>query len=84
VDRIVAVGDVHGDVDALRSCLRLSSLIDDKDQWIGGNTHFVQVRLQVQGPGFWGVEVSGLRWIRRKTQWVGLMRRRSRQSFPQR
>jgi len=34
---------VHGDVDALRSCLRLSSIIDDKDQWIGGDTHFVQV-----------------------------------------
>ena len=43
VDRIVAVGDVHGDVEALRGCLKIAKLIDDKDSWIGGNTHFVQV-----------------------------------------
>eukprot|EP00284_Hemiselmis_tepida_P002751 CAMPEP_0174951794 /NCGR_PEP_ID=MMETSP1355-20121228/95039_1 /TAXON_ID=464990 /ORGANISM="Hemiselmis tepida, Strain CCMP443" /LENGTH=517 /DNA_ID=CAMNT_0016199471 /DNA_START=211 /DNA_END=1764 /DNA_ORIENTATION=+ len=43
VDRIVAVGDVHGDVDALRGCLLMAELIDEDDQWIGGDTHFVQI-----------------------------------------
>jgi len=43
VDRIVAVGDVHGDVDALRGCLLMAKLIDEDDKWIGGETHFVQI-----------------------------------------
>ncbi|WP_141591883.1 metallophosphoesterase [Myxococcus sp. AB056] len=42
VERVVAVGDVHGDVDALKEVLRLAGLIDAKDRWIGGKTHLVQ------------------------------------------
>lgn len=42
VERVVAVGDVHGDVDALREVLRLAGLIDKKDRWIGGKAHLVQ------------------------------------------
>ncbi|XXF75137.1 metallophosphoesterase [Myxococcaceae bacterium GXIMD 01537] len=42
VERIVAVGDVHGDVDALKEVLRLAGLIDAKDRWSGGKTHLVQ------------------------------------------
>eukprot|EP00281_Chroomonas_sp_CCMP1168_P035970 CAMPEP_0206242846 /NCGR_PEP_ID=MMETSP0047_2-20121206/17276_1 /ASSEMBLY_ACC=CAM_ASM_000192 /TAXON_ID=195065 /ORGANISM="Chroomonas mesostigmatica_cf, Strain CCMP1168" /LENGTH=531 /DNA_ID=CAMNT_0053667895 /DNA_START=77 /DNA_END=1672 /DNA_ORIENTATION=+ len=42
-ERIVAVGDVHGDVEALRGCLKIAKLIDDDDNWIGGKTHFVQI-----------------------------------------
>jgi hypothetical protein len=41
--RIIAVGDVHGDVYALRSCLRIANLIDDSDKWIGEDTHLVQL-----------------------------------------
>lgn len=42
-DRIVAIGDVHGDVDALRTALRSARVLDDRDAWAGGNTVLVQV-----------------------------------------
>ena len=41
-DRIVAVGDVHGDLDATRRALRLAGLIDADDHWTGGTTVLVQ------------------------------------------
>ena len=34
--RVVAIGDVHGDLEALRSCLRVSGLVDRDDRWIAG------------------------------------------------
>lgn len=40
--RIVAVGDVHGDYAAYAAILRAARLIDDRDRWIGGNAVFVQ------------------------------------------
>lgn len=42
VERVVAVGDVHGDVDALKEVLRLAKLIDEKGRWSGGKAHLVQ------------------------------------------
>lgn len=42
VPRIVAVGDVHGDIDAARRALRLAGAIDDRDRWIGGRLVVVQ------------------------------------------
>ncbi len=42
VERVVAIGDVHGDVDALKEALRLAGLIDDKEHWSGGKAHLVQ------------------------------------------
>jgi hypothetical protein len=42
VERIVAVGDVHGDVEALRDVLELAGLIDAKGHWTGGKAHLVQ------------------------------------------
>ena len=40
--RIVAFGDVHGDLEATRSALRLAGAIDDEDRWIGGRLVVVQ------------------------------------------
>jgi hypothetical protein len=40
--RIVAIGDVHGDLDATRRALRLAGAIDATDRWIGGNLVVVQ------------------------------------------
>ena len=40
--RIVAFGDVHGDLEATRSALRLAGAIDDDDRWIGGELIVVQ------------------------------------------
>ncbi len=40
--RVVALGDIHGDIEAMRATLRLGDLIDDDDHWIGGETVVVQ------------------------------------------
>lgn len=42
-DRVVAVGDVHGDLAALRATLRGAALIDAQDHWIGGRATLVQL-----------------------------------------
>jgi hypothetical protein len=43
VERIVAIGDVHGGYTAFVDILRLAQIIDDKNGWTGGRTHLVQV-----------------------------------------
>ena len=40
--RIVAFGDVHGDLEAARGALRLAGAIDEQDHWIGGDLIVVQ------------------------------------------
>jgi hypothetical protein len=42
VDRIVAVGDVHGDYEQLVTVLRFANVIDAEGKWAGGKTHLVQ------------------------------------------
>ena len=42
VARVVAIGDVHGVYGEFLAVLRLAGLIDQKDRWSGGKTHFVQ------------------------------------------
>lgn len=41
-DRIVAIGDLHGDLGATRRALRLAGAIDVADCWIGGELVVVQ------------------------------------------
>ncbi|MBN1336086.1 MAG: metallophosphoesterase [Deltaproteobacteria bacterium] len=41
-ERIVAVGDLHGDAAATRTALRLADLIGPDDRWTGGTTVLVQ------------------------------------------
>jgi hypothetical protein len=41
--RLVAIGDVHGDLDATRAALRLAGAIGDGDRWVGGDLVLVQV-----------------------------------------
>jgi len=43
VERIVAVGDVHGDYDQLVRVLRAAEVIDAEHRWIAGKTHLVQI-----------------------------------------
>lgn len=43
VERIVAVGDVHGAYDRFVEILRTAGLIDDRQRWSGGRAHLVQV-----------------------------------------
>ncbi len=42
VNRVVAVGDVHGGLEDLVDVLRTAHLIDGRNRWTGGNTHLVQ------------------------------------------
>jgi calcineurin-like phosphoesterase family protein len=43
VERIVAVGDVHGDADRFVEVLKAAKVIDKDQNWIAGKTHLVQV-----------------------------------------
>ena len=43
VERIVAVGDVHGAYDQFLEILRVAGIIDARSRWTGGKTHFVQL-----------------------------------------
>lgn len=42
VERVVAVGDVHGDHDRFVAVLRDAGLVDRRLRWTGGKTHLVQ------------------------------------------
>ncbi|MGH8028895.1 MAG: metallophosphoesterase [Arenimonas sp.] len=42
VDRIVAIGDLHGDYASYIAVLKDAGVVDAKGQWIGGATHLVQ------------------------------------------
>jgi hypothetical protein len=49
--RLVAFGDVHGDLGATRAALRLAGAIDQRDRWIGGPLVVVQTGDQLdRGP----------------------------------
>jgi len=43
VDRVVAVGDVHGAYDRFTDILRTARVLDERLRWIGGRTHLVQL-----------------------------------------
>ncbi len=42
-ERLIAIGDIHGDLSAARRALRLAGAISDDDHWIGGELVVVQV-----------------------------------------
>ncbi len=41
--RVIAIGDLHGDLDKAKASFKIGGLINDDDQWIGGKTVVVQV-----------------------------------------
>ena len=43
VKTVVAVGDLHGAYDEFVKILRFTKLIDERNHWIGGTTHLVQM-----------------------------------------
>lgn len=40
--RVVAIGDVHGDLDAARKALQIAGVLEGDSKWIGGETIVVQ------------------------------------------
>jgi hypothetical protein len=47
VDRIIVIGDIHGDMEMTRELLKVAKVINNNDDWIGGNTVVVQVGDQI-------------------------------------
>lgn len=43
VEKVYAIGDIHGDFNALILCLKKANLIDTNFHWCGGKAHVVQV-----------------------------------------
>jgi hypothetical protein len=43
VDRLVAIGDLHGDLGKARKALKLAGVMDDSGRWTGGTATVVQV-----------------------------------------
>jgi hypothetical protein len=42
VERIVAIGDIHGDYENYMATLKAAGLVDKKGKWSGGTAHLVQ------------------------------------------
>lgn len=42
--RLVAIGDLHGDLTKAKRAFQLAGLTDDHDNWVGGKTVCVQVK----------------------------------------
>jgi len=40
--RIIAIGDIHGSIDGIKSILRATGLIDGNNKWSGGRTQLLQ------------------------------------------
>lgn len=50
-ERVVTIGDLHGDLEQTKRAFRACHLTDSKDKWIGGKTTVVQVGDQLdRGP----------------------------------
>jgi len=58
VDRIIVLGDIHGDMEMLKKSLKLGKLIDDNDEWIGDETVVVQVGDQIDRCRYAGTDCS--------------------------
>jgi len=41
--RIIAIGDIHGDIKSLNNCLRIAGVVNKDGSWTGKNTVVVQV-----------------------------------------
>ncbi|RKP10214.1 Metallo-dependent phosphatase-like protein [Thamnocephalis sphaerospora] len=49
--RIIAVGDLHGDMESALSVLRMANVVDENGKWVGNNTVLVQTGNVIdQGP----------------------------------
>ena len=49
--RIIAIGDIHGDYNAMIVALKKAKVINSKNKWCGKDTIVVQLGDQVDGGG---------------------------------
>ena len=47
VDRIIAIGDIHSDLNLAKKILKIAKVITDDEEWCGGNTYVIQVGDQI-------------------------------------
>lgn len=71
--RILAIGDLHGDLDQSRRALRLAGLLssDGQDRWVGGNAVLVQVGDILDRGGDEIAIMSLLHWLNLQAQLKG-------------
>ncbi|KAI5073073.1 hypothetical protein GOP47_0011086 [Adiantum capillus-veneris] len=71
--RIIAIGDLHGDLNQTRRALRLAGLLsaDGLDSWCGGGTVLVQVGDVLDRGGDEIAIISLLRWLNMQAQLNG-------------
>ena len=55
VKRIIVIGDIHGDWEMTLESLKIAKLIDNRNNWIGGETVVVQVGDQVDRCRYSGI-----------------------------
>jgi hypothetical protein len=55
VKRIIVIGDIHGDWEMTQKLLKVPNLIDNKGNWIGGDTIVVQVGDQIDRCRYSGI-----------------------------
>jgi len=71
IDKIVAVGDLHGDYENFIKILLGTGLVDEKLKWAGGDTHFVQTGdIMDRGPGAKMI-FDVLRRLEQEAEWAG-------------
>ena len=72
VERIIVIGDVHGDLKMMLKVLKLSKVIDDNEDWIGGETVVVQVGDQIDRCRYNGVpcNLKGATYKDEGNDWV--------------
>jgi len=58
VNRIIVIGDVHGDWNILIESLKIAKLINNNNNWIGGDSVVVQVGDQIDRCRYNGIECS--------------------------
>jgi hypothetical protein len=73
VDRVVAIGDVHGAYDRFVEILKVAGLIDADGRWRGGATHLVQLGDVVDRGGDSRKTLDFLRRLEREAQAAGGM-----------
>jgi len=71
VDRIVAIGDVHGAYDRFVDILKVAELIDAEGRWIGGAAHLIQLGDVVDRGGDSRKALDFLRRLEREAQAAG-------------
>ena len=47
INRVIVIGDIHGDFNILIEFLKLANVIDCKNKWNGGNTYVIQLGDQI-------------------------------------